>query len=165
MTDTDRKRIKDFQKGQFLTIAEISNSAGETENLHKRTYSVGRPYAANDSAAFSQQIVHTLRKVRVKAIKIDAMATVTGNAANYELFTFATQYPNGTAGKTLGTWNTAPAAQNTITANVTGSVTVVTNSDADIPADMKILVTMAPQGTGMNAAYPGTSFTVDLEEI
>lgn len=165
MPDTDRKKIKDQQKGTFLTAAGITSPSDEVEKMHRRTFFHQRPYAANDAATFTAVIARPIRKTRVKAIKIDSIAGITGNATNYELFTFATQYPNGTAGVTLGTWNTHTSAQNTIAANVTGSVTVVTNADAEIPADMKILVTMAPQGTGWNVAYPGTAFTVDLEEV
>ena len=66
---------------------------------------------------------------------------------------------------TLGSWNTHTSAQSTITANVTASVTIATNADSILAAGTKVHVAMAPQGTGWNVAYPGVSFTVDLEEI
>jgi hypothetical protein len=164
-TDTDRKKIKDQQAGEFRTAAGIVDPTGETNAMHRRTFSRGRPYAANDAAAFTDFAAHPMRKTRAKAIKIDAITAITGNATNYQVFTFSTQYPNGTAGVTLGSWNTHTSAQNTITANVTASVNVVSNSDADIPADMKIVCAMAPQGTGMNVPQAGLLFTYDLEEI
>jgi hypothetical protein len=164
-TQTDRDKLKDQQKGTLRTAAGVSDPAEAVNAAHRRTFHVNRSYAANDAATFTQQLASTVRKARCKAIKIDTIAAITGNATNYELFTFFSQLSNGTAGVTLGTWNTHTSAQNTIAANVTGSVTVVTNADAELTAGTKVLVTMAPQGTGWNVAYPGVSFTVDLEEI
>lgn len=165
MPDTDRKKIKDQQKGEFLTAAGISDAKGEVENMHKRSFFTNRAYAANDTAAFTQQLATSVRKTRVKAIKIDSIAAITGNATNYQLFTFSSRLSNGDAGVTLGTWNTNTSAQSTIAANVTASVTVVTNADSILAAGTKVYVAMAPTAAGWNVAYPGVSFTVDLEEI
>lgn len=162
---TDRTRIKDQQKGEYKTTADISDSAGAVEDMHKRFGSKDRPYAANDAAAFTQRLVTVKRKSRAKAINIDSFATITGNATNYEVFTFSAIHPNGAAGPTLGSWNTHTSAQSTITGNVTASVTVATNSDATLEVGAKVIVAMAPQGTGWNVAYPGVSFTIDLEEV
>lgn len=165
-TDTDRKKIKDQQKGYFVTAAGITSASNEVTEMHSRTVGpVLRAYAANDAATFTQVIATPQRKSRCRAIKIHAITAITGNATNYELFTFSSQYANGTALATLGTYNTHTGAQSTIAANVAGSVTVVTNSDAEIPAGGKVHVIMAPQGTGWNVSTVGTSFTVDLEEI
>ncbi len=164
-TETDRKKIKDFQKGQYKTIASISDPSGEVENVHKRAFVVTRAYAANDAAAFTMEVATAKRKSRVKAIEIHSLATMTGNATNYQVFTFSSMLSNGTAGVTIGSWNTHTSAQNTITGNATASVTVVANADAELAAGTKVLCAMAPQGTGVNVAYPGVSFVVDLEEI
>lgn len=165
MPDTDRKKIKDQQIGTFVTAAGISSASNEVTEIHSRNFTAGRSYAANDAAAFTQPLVHVKRKSRVRKIQITSLADITGNATNYELFTFSTRLPNGDAGVTLGTWNTHTGAQSTITGNVSANVTVVTNADAILTAETKIRVAMAPQGTGWNVAYPGVSFSVDLEEI
>jgi hypothetical protein len=162
---TDRAKIKEQEKGVYKTTAGISDSAGAVEDTHKRTFCKDRPYAANDAAAFVQKLATVKRASRVKAINIESIAAITGNATNYEVFTFTSQYANGTALATLGSWNTHTGAQSTIAANVTSSVTVATNTDADLPAGAKVICSMAPQGTGWNVAYPGVSFVVDVEEV
>lgn len=165
MPDTDRKKIKDQQTGTYLTASGISDAKGAVADMHKRAFCQTRAYAANDAAAFTQRLATAVRKSRIKAINIDSIAAITGNATNYEVFTFSSRLANGDAGVTLGSWNTHTGAQSTISANTTASVTVVTNADSILVAGAKVLVSMAPQGTGWNVAYPGVSFTVDLEEI
>lgn len=164
-TDTDRKKIKDQQKGYFVTAAGIASSSNEVTSMHSRSLTVNRTYAANDAAAFTQRLSRVKRKSRLSSLVIDSIAEITGNATNYEVFTFSTRLPNGDAGVTLGTYNTHTGAGSTITANVPKSVTIVTNTDAEIAANSQILVAMAPQGTGWNVAYTGVTFTLDLEEI
>lgn len=166
MPDTDRKKVKDQQEGTFLSAAGISSAKTAVQDMHSRGgTAIARVYAANDAATFTQLLVNPPRKSRLKAVKINAVTAITGNATNYEVFTLSTQYANGTAIATVGSWNTHTGAQSTIAANVTASVTVSTNSDAEIPAGGKLFVVMAPQGTGWNVSTSGTSFTVDLEEI
>lgn len=165
MPDTDRKKIKDQEKGVYSSTAGIADAPGAVEDTHKRAFRVGVPYAANNAAAWTGLPVATLpRKVKIKTAKIYATTVITGNATNYELFTVATRLANGDAGVTLGTWNTHTGAQSTITANVPASITVVTNSDAEILAGSTVLVSMAPQGTGWNVDQ-FTAFTFDFEEI
>jgi hypothetical protein len=101
----------------------------------------------------------------VRAVKINAITAITGNATNYEKFTFSSQYANGTAKATLGSWNTHTGAQSTIAANTSGTVAIATNADAEIPAGGKLVVIMAPQGDGWNVSVAGTSFSADLEEV
>ncbi len=165
MPDTDRKKIKDQQEGVYASAKDISDAQDAVADMHKRTFHERRPYAANDAATFTVQLAKVKRKSRVKAIDIDAITVITGNATNYELFTFFTKLANGSAGVTLGTWNTHTGAQSTITANVSSAVTIATNADSILAAGTKVLCTMAPQGDGWNVSVNGTSFSVDVEEI
>jgi hypothetical protein len=165
MPDTDRKKIKDQQKGVYTSTAGIATPFESVDELHRSEHRCGVPYAANNAAAWTGfPVVTVKRKRKLKSISIYATTAITGNATNYELFTFATRLANGDAGVTLGTWNTHTSAQSTITANVAQNVTVVTNTDAEIAAGSTILVSMAPQGTGWNVDQL-TAFTVDLEAI
>ncbi len=166
MPDTDRKKIKDQEVGTYVTAAGITSASNEVAKIHSRTFGpTHRPYAANDAATFTLLLANTQRKARVKAVKINSVVAITGNATNYQKFTFSTQHDNGTAIATLGSWNTHTGAQSTIAANTTATVTVATNSDAEVPALGKVFVIMAPTGDGWNATQASLSFTVDLEEI
>jgi hypothetical protein len=163
---TDRKKIKDQQEGTYVTAAGISDAQGAVEDMHSRTVGpIHRPYLANDAATFTQLVAAPQRAVRARAVKINSIVGITGNATNYQKFTFSTQYANGTAKATLGSWNTHTGAQSTIAANTSGTVTIATNADAEIPAGGKLVVIMAPTGDGWNCSQSSTSFTADLEEI
>jgi len=165
MPDTDRKKIKDQQKGVYVTTAGIATVDESVNDLHKRTYTARPPYAANNAATWvGLPIATPPRKTRIRSFRITPTTAITGNATNYQLFTLATRHANGDAGVTLGTWNTHASAQSTIAANAGVAMTVVTNSDAEIAANAHIKLTMAPQGDGWNVDQL-TEFTLDLEEI
>ena len=165
MPDTDRKKIKDQQKGVYVTTAGIATVDESVNDLHKRTYSTRPPYAANDAATWVGLPICTHpRKCKARSFRITPTTVITGNATNYQLFTLAWRHANGDAGATLGTWNTHTGAQSTIAANAGVSMTLVTNSDAEIAANAHVKLTMAPQGTGWNVDQL-TEFTFDVEEI
>src|SRR5574338_825430 len=158
-TQTDRDKVKDFQEGQAVSIAGISNAQSAISDMHSRQYSTSRPYAANDTAAWTKTLASLQRKSRCKAFKIDSTATIANDSTDYVKFTLSWQYANGDAGKTLGSWNTHTSAQGAITANVTASVTVVTNSDAEVPAGAKLRLAQAIGGAGKNVTVSDTAFT------
>ncbi len=165
MPDTDRKKLKDQIESELVTTAGISSAKTAVQDVHKRTFHTTRPYAANNAAAFTMVLAVTQRKARLRAVKINSLADITGNATNYQKFTVSSQYANGVAGATLGTWNTHTGAQSTITGNVAVTVSTSTNADSVLAAGDKVLIAMAATGDGWNVAYPGVSFIVDLEEV
>lgn len=163
MPDTDRKKIKDQQKGVFSSAAGIVAPADEVDAMHRDEFVAYPPYAANNAAAWTGLPLVTFRRKRKPvAGRIYATTVITGNATNYQLFTLSTRLANGDAGVTLGTYNTHTSAQSTVTANVAATFTV--NSDAEIAAGSTVLLSMAPQGTGWNVDQL-TCFTFDFEEI
>ncbi len=161
---TDRSKVKDQQIGTLVTAAGITSASNEVSEIHSRTYTTSRPYAANNTAAWTKTLAHTVRKVKVRAFKIDTTANIAANDTDYVKFTLTSQYPNGASIATHGSWNTAIAAQGAITENVTASATC-NAAVAVVPADAKFRVAQSIGGAGQNVTVTDTCFTLDVEEI
>jgi len=164
MTDTDRKKIKDQQIGEFVPTAGIASASNEVTELHSRTFCTSRPYAANDTAAWTKQLAHTVREVRVRACKVDTTTTIASDNTDYVKFTLTSQYPNGDAIATHGAYNTHGGAQGALTANVSGSFSL-NAAVAVVPADAKFRIAQSIGGAGKNVVVTDTAFTLDVEEI
>ncbi len=161
---TDREKIKDQEKGTYVTANGITAASNEVTEIHSRTFTTSRPYAANNTAAWTKTLAHTVRKVKVRACKIDTTANIAANDTDYVKFTLTAQYPNGSSIATLGAWNTAASAQGAITENVTASITI-NAAVAVVPADAKFRIAQAIGGAGQNVTTTDTCFTLDVEEI
>ena len=167
MTDTDRKKIKDQQKGEFVTTAGIADADAAVVAMHSRYLSyarTGSENAATNVAEVPMGINHRLSRLRGAYLTADAAVANDGTDYN-KVYVFAFPAAGGAlgAGTLVASWNTHTSAQSAITANAKHSMSLVTAAAASIAADS--VFTMKIGKTGAGKAMTNIAITLDLEEI
>lgn len=165
MAYTDRELLKLQQTGALGGNSSVSNAVGAVAKAHTRTKSLLKYGTENAATAVAESVAGVVNnKSRLQSLKILTKTTIANNNTDHVLFTFSKRTSAGASQTTLGTWNTATAAQGAITANVPASVTVVANSDAVIDAGSIVTYTIAKAGAGQLVDNP-TVFALELEEV
>jgi len=167
MTDTDRKKIKDQQKGEFLTAAGISDADAAVVAMHSRHFNyarTGSENAATNVAEVPMGIVHRLSRCR--AVYFTSDAAVANDTSDYDtvyVYKFASTGGALGAGTLVASWNTHTSAQSAITANAKHSMSLVTAAAASIAADSVLTMKVGKSGSGK--VLTNFAITLDLEEI
>lgn len=167
MTDTDRKKIKDQQEGEYKTTAGISSAHDAVVSMHSRYLNMSRTgseNAATNVAEVPGGIVHRLSRLRGAYLSADA--AVANDSTDYDtvyLYKFASTGGALGAGTLLASWNTHTSAQGAITANAKHSMSLVSAAAASIAADS--VITYKVGKTAAGKVLTNFSITLDLEEI
>ena len=161
---TDRTKIKDQQKGEYLSTAGIVDSAGEVEKLHTRSFSVAVHALENAATNVTERPVGIIKRLsKIKAISIVPPAAVANDATDY-VKVYVYKYTSAGATQTLlGSWNSATAAQGAMTAYAKHSLSLVTAAVASVSADSTITFHVGKFGAGK--VLGNCSVTGDHEEI
>ena len=161
---TDRAKIKDQQKGVYLTAAGISDASGEVESMHTKTFSTTVHALENAATNVTERPVGIIKRLsKVKAISIVPPAAVANDATDY-IKVYVYKYTSAGATQTLlGSWNSATAAQGAMTAYAKHSLSLVTAAVKSVSADSTITFHVGKFGAGK--VLGNCSVTVDHEEI
>lgn len=165
MAYTDRELLKLQQTGALGGNSSVSNAVGAIAKHHSRTLNLAKFGTENAATAVAESVAGVVtNKGRLQTLKILTKTTIANNNTDHVLLTFSKRTSAGASQTTLGTWNTATAAQGAITANVPASVTVVANSDAVIDAGSVLTYTISKAGAGQLVDNP-TVFVYEIEEV
>lgn len=168
-TQTDREKIKNQQEGVYLTAQNISSAKDAVDAMHCRPFGpflkTGSENAATNVAESPMGFVP--HKSRLKKLGIQVAANIAADGTDYTLFKFYKRW-NGTS-TLIASWNTHTNAQGALTTASPGIISslatgLVTNSDADIPADYGLTYEILKFGAG-KAVNTLTVFSPWLEEI
>lgn len=161
---TDRSKIKDQEKGTYLTASGISDAAGEVEKIHCRPLTAVVHALENAATNVTERPVGVVKRLsKVKAINVVSPAAVANDATDY-VKVYVYKYTSAGATQTLlGSWNTATAAQGAMTAYANHSLSLVAAATASVAAGSTLTFHVGKFGAGK--VLGNCSVTVDLEEI
>ena len=125
MPDTDRKKIKDQQKGVYLTAAGIAASADEVAKLHEETF----VFSNVAGSPLAEVGIAMVKKCKVKSIKAMPAATLGTAAANYVTGTVAKRDGAGGGATTIGSFTTNSSGGAALTAFVATTPTLVAGTE------------------------------------
>lgn len=164
-TATDRARLKQLHRGQFVTNNSASDPLGEVAEFHKRQRDVRK--LGTENAATNMAETPALY-VKRKSILRQLIGLVSANAAtnntNYAVINFYKRLgSNGGSQTLLASWNTHGGGQGTLTANLPGTFSLASSSNCVIAAGSVITYEVIKTSSGV--AIPSDSvFVLDLEE-
>lgn len=149
MPDTDRKKIKDQQKGVLKTAAGISDTNTAVNQLHEETF-VFSNVAGSPLAEVGLTIV---KACKVKSIRALPAATLATAAANYVTGTIAKRDGAGGGATTIGSFTTNSTGGAALTAFVPTTVAVSTTAGvADIAAGQVLTYALVDNATTTEVA-------------
>ena len=164
MTDTDRKKIKDQQAGEFVTTAGIVDAAGEVTKIHSRLLNWARSGSENAATNIAEAPGGCIKRLsKIKSITVVPLESVSNDTTNYDKI-YVYKYNSTGGSKTLiGSWNTHTSAQSAMTAFAKHTLSLVSSACASVAADSPITYHVGKSGSGQ--ALTMFSVTVDGEEI
>lgn len=169
MALTDRTRIKNQQKGEYLTAAGMVDGNGAVNAMHTRQRDFQKRGTENAATNVAEVVcvADVARKSKLRKASIAVTTNITGDNTNYAIIKFFKR-TSGTS-TLIASWNTHGGAQSSLTTNVSGHCDnttngLVVNSDAEIAAGSQITYSIGKLGSGQLVDI-GTCFSFDLEEI
>lgn len=123
-TDSDRKKIKDQQKGVFLTAAAISSPNTEVEKLHEEVF----VFDLDADASQAERGVPCLKAFKVKSVVVLPSTDLAAHATAYVTYT-TQKRPSAALGTpvSVAAFDTATGGSNvSLTAWTAYSVTLTT---------------------------------------
>ncbi len=168
MPDTDRKKLKDFQIGQALSIAGITSAVLAVKSTHARArdyLKTGSENAATNVAELPMIFIKRASKLRGFAIL--PSANVASDNTDYVVFKFYKR--TGATSTLIASWNTHGGAQGALTTAAPGvgenvTMGLVVNADGEIATAHYLTFELLKYGAG-KAVAANTMFSFGLEEI
>lgn len=108
MPDSNRKKIKDQQKGEFLTAAGMTDVASTVNEMHEETFIFDVPA----DAAVAEIGITILKACKLKSVKGLAITGLAANGSAYITQTVSKRDGAGGAAVIAATFNTNTAGQN-----------------------------------------------------
>ncbi len=149
MPDSDRKKIKDQQKGVYKTAAGIVDPATEVEKLHEETF----VFSNVAGSPLAEVAIHMRKACRVKSIVAMPAANLATAAANYVTGTVGKRDAAGANSTAIGAFTTNSSGGAALTAFVATNVTVSTTTGvADIAAGGSLTYALVDNATTTEVA-------------
>lgn len=168
MADTDRTIVKKVRTGIYRTAASdtnISDPYTVAANDDARPYVISRNGSENAATNVAEEVGCTiLRKAKVRAIKLSSATAVANDATNYLKIYVYKYNSSGGSQTSLGSWNTATAAQGATTAKASHSLSL-TSTVADLTVDANSTISFHVGKFGSGQALANFSLTIDAEEV
>lgn len=164
-TATDRARLKQLHRGQFVTNNSATDPLGEVAEFHKRQRDVVKLGTENAATNMAETpCFHVNRKSILRRVNGLPAATVTGNASNYAVVNVYKRLgSNGGSQTLLASWNSHTSAQSTMTINLSNNFSLAAAANTVIAAGSVVTYEVLKFGTGV-AINADTKLTFDLEE-
>lgn len=160
MTDTDRKKIKDQQKGTYLTAAGIDDADAAVTAMHTRTVCYPKVGTENADTNVAETLMFRVGRKSKPVVYYTSPVSATANATHYTLLT-VTRKTAGVDAGIVATWNTHTSAQGAFTSNV--PFAMVLNTGVTLLAGDTLHYIKRTVADGRSVGVG--SFTFELEEI
>lgn len=166
MPDTDRKKIKDQQKGYFVTAAGILAASDEVNKIHTRTHAHFLLSGGSTTTNVAEKAFGFVkRRSQFKAGSWAPTGALTANATNYGILRVFKRTSAGASKTLVASWNTATGAQGTTVA-LADNALAATSTPADLTVAAGSVLTYEIEKFGAGGLTIGEmALAVDLEEI
>jgi len=162
---TDRAKVKDFQEGQYVTIAGITSAKDVVDAVHSRPYVFSHRGGENAATNVDEASGCTiLRAGRLKGVKVSSQDAVANDASDYVKLYIYKRTAAGATQTLIASWNSEATAEGSLAAFGSHACTLSSTSSAlDLAAG--ITVTYHVGKTGSGKALNDFVVTLDVEEV